>query len=165
MRISSARGAPTDPALDIDEEAPCFIQLTSGTTGQPKPWVVSHRAWRAIIATNLEHLDTFGTGIPAVGADDVNLHFHALQWATGFQTLMPYLLRGARTIIVDDSQFDPKQIADVMVDDRVTGTLMPGPMLPAIIDALRASRSDYHAPHGDLLRHTRAIDACDRNVW
>ena len=131
-------GRPVDPALDIDEEAPCFIQLTSGTTGQPKPWVVPHRAWRAIITTNLEHLDTFGSGIPAVGADDVNLHFHALQWATGFQTLMPYLLRGARTIIVDDSQFDPKHIADVMVDERVTGTLMPGPMLPAIIDALQA---------------------------
>ena len=48
-----------------------------------------------MIANNLEHLDTFSPGAAAVGPQDVNLHFHALQWASGFQTLMPYLLRGA----------------------------------------------------------------------
>ena len=133
-----SKGRREDPHLDVDEEAPCFIQLTSGTTGVPKPWTVSHRAWRAIIATNVEHLDTFGSRIPGIGPDDVNLHFHALQWATGFQTLMPYLLRGARTLLVDDAAFNPKQIADIIIDQQVTGTLVPGPMLPPIIDAIEA---------------------------
>jgi acyl-CoA synthetase (AMP-forming)/AMP-acid ligase II len=133
-----AKGRPEDPHIEIDEEAPCFLQLTSGTTGRPKPWTVSHRAWRAIIANNLEHLDTFGSGIVQVGPEDVNLHFHALQWATGFQTLMPYLMRGALTVILDDSTFDPKRIAATILDERITGTLMPAPMLPAIADALVA---------------------------
>ena len=34
-----AAGRPDDPYLDVDEDAPCFLQLTSGTTGHPKAWV------------------------------------------------------------------------------------------------------------------------------
>lgn len=77
-----AAGQPDDPYLDVDEDAPCFLQLTSGTTGHPKAWVKSYRSWAAVIDHNLYHLDTFGPGIPPVGADDVNLHFHAIQWAS-----------------------------------------------------------------------------------
>jgi acyl-coenzyme A synthetase/AMP-(fatty) acid ligase len=134
----AAKGSAADPQLDVDEAAPCFLQLTSGTTGQPKPWVHSHHSWRAVIANNLEHLDTLSPGGAAVGADDVNLHFHALQWATGFQTLMPYLLRGASTIIADDTVFDPNALADTILKDGVTGMLAPGPMLPPILDAMEA---------------------------
>lgn len=131
-------GDASDPRIDVDEEAPCFLQLTSGTTGAPKPWVHSHRSWRAVIANNLEHLDTFSPGGAAVGPQDVNLHFHALQWATGFQTLMPYLLRGARSVIADDSTFDPNAIVDAIERHRVTGMLVPGPMLPPILDGIAA---------------------------
>ena len=134
----ASKGIPADPKRDVDEDAPCFLQLTSGTTGQPKPWVHSHRSWRAVIANNLEHLDTFSPGGAAVGSSDVNLHFHALQWATGFQTLMPYLLRGATTIIFDDEGFDPNSLADTILEGGVTGMLVPGPMLPPILDALEA---------------------------
>jgi acyl-coenzyme A synthetase/AMP-(fatty) acid ligase len=129
-------GSPADPRIDVDEEAPCFLQLTSGTTGAPKPWVHSHRSWRGVIANNLEHLDTFSKGAAAVGPQDVNLHFHALQWATGFQTLMPYLLRGASSVIVDDSGFEPNAIVDAIEKNHVTGMLVPGPMLPPILDAI-----------------------------
>lgn len=134
----AARGSEVDPRLDVEEDAPCFLLLTSGTTGRPKPWVHSHRSWRAVIANNLEHLDTFAERAPAVGVADVNLHFHALQWATGFQTLMPYLLRGSTTLIEDDEVFDPAALAEVMLEDGVTGTFVPGPMLPSLLDALQA---------------------------
>jgi acyl-CoA synthetase (AMP-forming)/AMP-acid ligase II len=39
-----AGGDPEDPYLDVDEDAPCFLQLTSGTTGQPKAWVKTYRS-------------------------------------------------------------------------------------------------------------------------
>ncbi|MGH7734086.1 MAG: AMP-binding protein, partial [Gemmatimonadales bacterium] len=90
-------GSPEDPCLDVDEDAPCFLQLTSGTTGHPKAWVKTYRSWQAVIDHNLHHFDTFGPGVPPVGPDDVNLHFHPLQWASGFQTLYPYYVRGARS--------------------------------------------------------------------
>jgi acyl-CoA synthetase (AMP-forming)/AMP-acid ligase II len=84
-----AGGSPVEPNLDVDEDAPCFLQLTSGTTGQPKAWVKTYRSWQAVINHNLHHFDTFGPTVPPINQSDINLHFHPLQWASGFQTLYP----------------------------------------------------------------------------
>lgn len=132
--VSGGDGA--EPLLDVDENAPCFLQLTSGTTGHPKAWVKTYRSWQAVINHNLHHLDTFGSDVPPVGSDDVNVHFHPLQWATGFQTLYPYVVRGARTVLVDDENFDPAALIDVLVAEGATGTFVPGPLLTPILDAL-----------------------------
>jgi acyl-coenzyme A synthetase/AMP-(fatty) acid ligase len=131
-----AAGRPDDPYLDVDEDAPCFLQLTSGTTGHPKAWVKTYRSWAAVIDHNLHHLDTFGPGVPPVGADDVNLHFHAIQWASGFQTLYPYLLRGAGSVLLDDESFDPDQLLDAIAEHEATGIFMPGPLLTPVLDAV-----------------------------
>jgi acyl-CoA synthetase (AMP-forming)/AMP-acid ligase II len=136
------KGTEADPLLDVDENAPCFLQLTTGTTGDPKPWISTYRSWRAVIDGNIEHLDTFAAGV--INADDVNLHFHALQWATGFQTLMPYYLRGARSVLVDDETFDPEKIVDIIVAESVTGVFVPGPMLTPILDVVEARGGIKH---------------------
>ena len=107
-----AGGDPGDPYMEVDEDDPCFLQLTSGTTGMSKPWIKTYRSWVAVISHNATHLDTFDTDDgPVDGPDDVNLHFHPLQWATGFQTLYPYLIRGARTVLVADDPFDAASVA------------------------------------------------------
>ncbi len=131
-----AMGSPDEPDLDVDEDEPCFLQLTSGTTGHPKPWVKTYRSWQAVIDHNLHHFDTFGPGIPPIGPDDVNLHFHALQWAAGFQTLYPYLIRGARTVLLDDAEFDPNVVIDTMLREGVTGTFAPAPLWGPVLDAI-----------------------------
>jgi acyl-CoA synthetase (AMP-forming)/AMP-acid ligase II len=136
-------GSDEDSQLDVDEDAPCFLQLTTGTTGDPKPWIATYRSWRAVIAGNIEHLDTFAAG--AIRSDDVSLHFHALQWATGFQTLMPYVLRGARSILVDDEVFDPKAIVDTISTEAVTSVFVPGPMLTPILDVIEARGGINHS--------------------
>lgn len=161
----AAAGSPDEPFLDVDENTPNFLQLTPGTTGDPKPWIKTYRSWRAVVDHNMHHLDTFGPSTPRVGPDDVNLHFHPLQWATGFQTFYPYLLRGARSVLLDDERFDPEVLLDTIVAEGVTGTFMPGPMLTPTLDAVQA-RSRYE--HGlrrmmlffgtpDLLRRTTEI--------
>lgn len=128
-------GSPEDQRIDVDETDPCFMQLTSGTTGMSKPWVKSYRSWLAVINHNAIHLDTFD-GQPAIDADDVNLHFHPLQWATGFQTLYPYYLRGARTVLLSDAEFDADVVVDTMLREKVTGTFAPGPLLSPLLDAI-----------------------------
>lgn len=129
-----AAGSPEEPYLDVDEDAPCFLQLTSGTTGHPKPWIKTYRSWQAVIDHNLHHFDTFGPDVPALGPDDVNLHFHALQWAAGFQTLYPYLIRGARSVLLDDATFDAGRVIDTMLREGVTGTFAPAPLWGPILD-------------------------------
>ena len=56
---------------------------------------------------NLHHLDTFGPGNPQVGPDDVNLHLHALMWASGAQDDATRTCCAAHaTSSCDDSVFD-----------------------------------------------------------
>ena len=129
-----AAGSPDAVAKDVDEDVAAFIQPTTGTTGTPKPWTVTHRSWAAVVDQNLHHLDTFAPGLAAVGPDDVVLHAHALQWATGFQLLYPYLVRGARTVLLDDTAFDPAVMLDTIVAEEITGLLLPAPMLVPLLD-------------------------------
>src|SRR2546421_3062805 len=37
-------GSGQHPYLDVDEDTPCFIQMTTGTTGKPKPWIKTYRS-------------------------------------------------------------------------------------------------------------------------
>ncbi len=136
-----ATGSPEHPYVDVDEDAPCFLQLTSGTTGRPKPWIKTYRSWHAVVDQNLHHLDTFGAG--ALDETDVNLHFHPIQWASGFQTLYPYLLRGARSVLLDDAVFEPALLVDAIAGGA-TGMLMPAPMLPAVLDEIEARGGIEH---------------------
>jgi acyl-coenzyme A synthetase/AMP-(fatty) acid ligase len=138
-------GSAEDPCLDVDEDAPCFLQLTSGTTGHPKAWVKTYRSWQAVINHNLIHFDTFGPGTPPVGSDDVNLHFHPIQWASGFQTLYPYFVRGARSVLLDDEVFDPGVLLDTIASENVTGIFMPGPLLTPVLDAVEARGGFSHS--------------------
>jgi acyl-CoA synthetase (AMP-forming)/AMP-acid ligase II len=140
-----ASGSAEDPLLDVDEDAPCFLQLTSGTTGNPKPWIKTYRSWEAVINHNLHHFDTFGPGIPPIGTEDVNLHFHPIQWASGFQTLYPYLIRGARSVLMDDSEFDADALLDMIIREGVTATFMPGPLLTPVLDAVEARGGFEHS--------------------
>ncbi|MGH9023452.1 MAG: class I adenylate-forming enzyme family protein, partial [Acidimicrobiia bacterium] len=138
-------GSGDDPYLDVDEDDPCFLQLTSGTTGRPKAWVKTYRSWQAVINHNLIHFDTFGPDVPAVGPGDVNLHFHPIQWASGFQTLYPYLVRGARTVLLDDEVFDPEVLLDTITREGVTGIFMPGPLLTPVLDAIERRGGFEHS--------------------
>ncbi|HEV3046029.1 MAG TPA: class I adenylate-forming enzyme family protein [Solirubrobacteraceae bacterium] len=135
-------GDGAQPSLDVDEDAPVCIQPTTGTTGAPKPWIVSHRAWHALVAHNLAHLDTLAE--KPLGTDDVNLHVHAVQWASGAQTLLPYMLRGARTVLQDDAAFDPAAIVQTLTAEGVTGVLVPGPMLIALLDQIATAEGFEH---------------------
>ena len=80
-----------------------------GTTGFPKPWIVTYRAACCVlIASHAEHLDSFGSGVPSVGLEDVNLHVHVLQWASGASDDDAIRAAARRTSILDDQQqFDP----------------------------------------------------------
>jgi acyl-CoA synthetase (AMP-forming)/AMP-acid ligase II len=120
------------------------LQLISGTTGHPKAWVKTYRSWQAVIDHNLHHFDTFGPGVPPVGPDDVNLHFHPIQWASGFQTLYPYYVRGARTVLLDDEVFHPSVLLDTIASEQVTGVFMPGPLLTPVLDEIDARGGFTH---------------------
>jgi acyl-CoA synthetase (AMP-forming)/AMP-acid ligase II len=132
-------GQPSnEPHVEVDEEAPCFVQLTAGTTGRPRPWVKTYRSWWAGIDHNLHHLDTSRASEPRVGPERVNLHFTPIQADSGFQTLYPYVLRGSSTILVDDAVFAPNKVIEVLCHQGITGTAAPGFLLTKLLDEVEA---------------------------
>ena len=99
------------PALDEDEAAAtCY---TSGTTGNPKGVLYSHRAIY-LHTMALSHVDSF-----AIGERDALLQivpmFHANGWG------MPYsaVATGTR-IVFGGRQIQPKDVAELIQNERIT---------------------------------------------
>lgn len=111
----------------VDDSQPWIIQFTSGTTGCPKPWCKSLRSWMAVIEQNCLVLDRIGRG-GAIDQEDVNLHLHALQSSSGFKTLFPYYVRGARTLLMNPHPLaDPiETMCSAMLAEGVSGVLLHG---------------------------------------
>src|SRR5262249_39702883 len=59
-------------------------------------------------------------------------------------TLLPYMLHGARTIVLDDAEFDPARVAAAIQESGATGVLLPGPMLGPVLDAVEARPAFSH---------------------
>lgn len=142
-----ASAGDTFDRVRVDDTQPWIVQFTSGTTGYPKPWGKSLRSWIAVIEQSLSVLDRMGHDGP-VGQDDVNLHFHTLQSSSGFKTLFPYYIRGARTVLVDPHKLeDPVgDLIATMASEGVTGILLHGSTFRQWVRALRAMPQEHRAP-------------------
>ena len=94
-----------EPLTRPTADAAAAVFLSSGTTGEPKGVIVSHRGWAAGLAA-LEH--AFG----AVRPDDVFLHLAPLSHTSG-EFILPVLLAGARqhVLAVGDVEQAAERIA------------------------------------------------------
>lgn len=110
--VSSASAAFEWPR-DLDENAPLALCFTSGTTGNPKGVVYSHRSQYlhtlCMVAPDCMNLAGKDTLLPVVP------YFHANGWGLPFSALM----LGAR--VVHNGRFtDPASILEMAVDWKVT---------------------------------------------
>lgn len=94
--LADVMGLDESLTADLDSEAPAYVLCTSGSTGAPKPVMISRGA---LVATVRALRQLFG-----LTPDDRVLQFASLGWDTCLEEILPALTAGA-TLIFDDAAY------------------------------------------------------------
>lgn len=134
-------GNPADPLPALDENAAATMCYTSGTTGQPKGVLYSHRA--LVLHTFAQALtDGFG-----FRQDDVVMPmgsmFHANAWGYPYTAVMV----GAK-IVFPGPYADPESLLDLIERERVTLSSGVPTIWVGILDTLNREPQRWKIPKG-----------------
>jgi fatty-acyl-CoA synthase len=117
-------GATCAPDIDVDENDPCYFNLTSGTTGLPKAYVVTHysacQLLTAILSTDCR-------------ADDVSLTTFPAYGRVGLSSLLVSIMMGTRNVLVN---FDADVVLRLIEEEAVTFTWLVPTMAALLLAAL-----------------------------
>ncbi len=154
VQQASAR-QPDVPGATGDRWA--TINYTSGTTGQPKGAMISHRAWYMRTRNFLSMLDL-------LAPDDVMLHVTPLSHASSI-FLELYAACGGCQVILNTT--DPEAIFDAIARYRVTRVFLVPTLIYRLTESPAASRYDLRslrAVHygGSPISPVRLAEAIER---
>lgn len=96
-------------AMDIAQVAPddvAWLFYTSGTTGQPKGAMLSHRVLTAMTLNYFADIDTVSPG-------DSILHAAPMSHGSGLY-LLPHIVRGACNVVPESRHFEPAEMYGLM---------------------------------------------------
>jgi long-chain acyl-CoA synthetase len=111
------------PPVDVGDDAPYNIIYSSGTTGDPKGIVHTHGI-RTAYATGFATSYRFHP-------ESVALHAGSLVFNGAFLTLMPWLLMGARFVLMES--FDAPTVVDAIEAEGVTHMMVVPTQLIALL--------------------------------
>lgn len=103
-----ARSSHDEPDVEVQEHDPFYFNLTSGTTGLPKSYVLTHLN-NAVIGQMFESFD--------MSRNDVIMTVFPAFGRVGYAWIVAGLLFGARNVIMD---FHPAEFLRLVEQERVT---------------------------------------------
>ncbi len=121
-------GSRSDPIRqEIFDEDPCGLYFTSGTTGDPKPILLTHKNMESAAITEIVH----GLRIPGDIWVTLKPFYHTGDWIHWLGSL----IIGGKSIIQGD-KITPKAIFEVMHEEKGTVNMLLVPWLQDTLNAL-----------------------------
>jgi acyl-CoA synthetase (AMP-forming)/AMP-acid ligase II len=121
-----AAAAPTLPEVDIDEDDPFYFNLTSGTTGAPKPYLLTQYN-NCVVGLIFPAFDLSGR--------DVVMTVFPIFGRVGFAWVMGSVIYGIPNVL---ATFEPAKVLNLIATERVT-TVNLVPTMGAMLLPVQAS--------------------------
>src|SRR5699024_3397325 len=122
------------PMADSAPDDPAWLFYTSGTTGQPKGAILSHRNLGAMT-------HGYFTDVESIGPNDAILHAAPMSHGSGLY-ILPHVVAGAVQIVPESAGFDPDEIFALLQRYRGVSMFAAPTMVKRMVDAAATSAPD-----------------------
>jgi fatty-acyl-CoA synthase len=127
-----ARASDAEPEAAVDERDPHVMLYTSGTTGDPKGALLSHRSYVLQAAQT--------SGATGLGEDEVGLCMFPMFHMGGWAMPLGYWAHGGSVVLMERA--DPGEILRLVARERVTYLYLIPTLYRAVLELGEFDRSD-----------------------
>ncbi len=136
--LIAAHAGRTFRSATVDRDDPCWLFLTSGTTGLPKAAVLSHGQMAFVVTSHLADL------MPGMSERDASLVVAPLSHGAGVNQLI-LVARGVPTILTTGARFDPEEVFALIERHRVSNMFTVPTILTSLASHEAAERHDHRS--------------------